>query len=977
MDRRLHAFPHAVLYNSNNQSMEAILMNAMRKGVLLVLVVMSMILGLSAVANAQASAYNLTNVSLGAVYLSSDMSNLSRFTNIWYLNSTNFILNFSVTLSREFNASNVTFYLPVGVSFGNGSFVNGTTANAAGNITKYDNTNRIFAFLNNGTNASAATTYYFWFAVNISTSSGALGAINISLGNATSNANNIFRNITGNITVDTAAPTLAHANTTANDTVVVTFNELNGFNSTSFTAGKFYLNLGSGVNVTASSITVGNNNNSVILGFGTNYFPSGSTPTLFVNGTLYDFAVNSISSGSVVSTDTVAPEAINTTLNLSDGTTTGTLTIIWGETIASNVNTGLVMITPGNNVTLAFNLSGSSASVSGNTTTITILQNWTNALNGLRASAAGYNVTLAAGAVNDSNSNANVYQWRTVTHITQNDTTAPTTSSSRYNANLRQFNITFNEAMQAPFAGNLSTIYLLNQSTLPQNGTNGTSTSQGIGWFALNYGVTAVANTSLGDNRTIVFTLSTVQAEIVNNWSVSTLYYNLSVNGVVQDVAGNSHLNTSNTAIGTLTLDTTSPTVIAVIQNDSSPIKAGTLNITLNFTEAMDISLNPTIVFGTNNSGSGTRALISGQNWNNNSRFNFVVTLNSTIGDGRYELNITIARDLARNVMTANTTFGTLDTTPPVILYAWYEESGSLEDATPYDNIKQHGDRIQLFMSEDMTNNTVAVLTNLTDTGLITNSTTFRLLENSSANNATLIPAMNYTVSGRLVTLDVGGNISLQLRSRTTFQFHYPLAMTLTINDLAGNPANQTSAATIADYAVSMEDDKSTYFGVSACQNATFINTFVSNYSVSGSIQKYLGSWAIVLANATKANEGYRITVTSFAERIRQTGNRIDYPVWGSANCDLTAHAITVAAGYNLIAVDGFNKTTGAATTGVDQWLDSVNAGSHDFAHLINATNNVQYFGPSGWDTLIVNPYDTYWAWKTDQSDLFAGFGRT
>ncbi len=989
MDRGLPAFSHSVLYISSKQYMEAIVMNAMRKGVLLVLVVFSMILGLSAVANAQTS-LNLTNVSLGAVYLSSDLTNLTKFNGIWHLNSTNFVLNFSITLQRDFNVSNFSFYLPVGVGFGNGSYFNGTTANdrTVGNLTQYDATNRIFTFFNNGTNTTAVTTYYFYFAVNISTSDGVLPGINISFGNRTVAENN-FRNITGNITVDTIAPVIASAKTLTNDTLNITFTELNGINSTSIVASRFYVNYT--VNATlvdtisgSSVLTSGNNNNSITVRF-LRSFPDNATPTLYVNtsngtvptnGVLFDFGLNQVVSGSVAATDSAPPAPItnatnnasNTEFNSGNGTTPGILTINWTETMTSFVNGTRINITANGKVIAIPTVS---SSVSGNVTTLTLNQSDTDVINAFRGS--GLNITLGGGSFNDTSGNVVGAITYTISRFFS-DTRAPRNTTAVLSAVGRTFNITFDEAVMAGLTStNLSRIMLLNQSTQIAAGA-------GVGWFTLDQAAAGddLANSSTASsNRTLVILLTRQQAEWIANWSVSTVYYKVNFTAVA-DVAGNGLDNfTTPEAISSFVDDTTAPTVTATVQNDTSPVKGGTLEVNLTFSEKMNVAVNSTVsvVFGTNNT-VGTRPQVLLQNWTNATVYTIQLKLNSTTGDGAYQLNVSSAQDAAANAMTLNTAIGTLDTTAPVILYAWYEESGSLEDATPYDNVKQHGDRILLFMSEDMTNQTVAALTNLTDSGL-TNSTTFRLLENSSSNNVTVIPAINYTATGRIVSLDIGGNNTMQLRSRTTFQFAYPLAQALTINDLAGNPANTTPAVTIADYAVSMVNGSSTYFGASACMNPTFINTWVSNYSVSGSIQKYLGSWATVLSNATKANEGYRIQLTGFAERIRQTGNRMDYPIWANASCDLTTHAVTVAAGYNLIAVDGFNKTTGAATTGVDQWLDSVNAGSHDFAHLINATNNVQYFGPTGWDTLIVNPYDTYWAWKTDQSDLFAGFGRT
>jgi large repetitive protein len=107
------------------------------------------------------------------------------------------------------------------------------------------------------------------------------------------------------------------------------------------------------------------------------------------------------------------------------------------------------------------------------------------------------------------------------------------------------------------------------------------------------------------------------------------------------------------------TVDQAVPTVQSLVINPSGPLKAATATFSLTFSEAMNTTVQPTVVFGTAN-----YSVIGA--WQTNRVWYGSYTLTSAMGDGSYTVTVKNARDIAGNTM-ADQSVGSfvLDTVAP------------------------------------------------------------------------------------------------------------------------------------------------------------------------------------------------------------------------------------------------------------------------------------------------------------------------
>ncbi|MBN2095503.1 MAG: hypothetical protein JW727_05625, partial [Candidatus Aenigmarchaeota archaeon] len=98
-----------------------------------------------------------------------------------------------------------------------------------------------------------------------------------------------------------------------------------------------------------------------------------------------------------------------------------------------------------------------------------------------------------------------------------------------------------------------------------------------------------------------------------------------------------------------ITIDTTAPTLVLLTLNDTSPVAAGNVTFTLDFSEAMNQTINPTVKI--QNSSIYTLTTLG---WFNSTRWVGWYNFTNETGDGNYTINVTVAEDLAGNVMDEN-----------------------------------------------------------------------------------------------------------------------------------------------------------------------------------------------------------------------------------------------------------------------------------------------------------------------------------
>jgi hypothetical protein len=129
------------------------------------------------------------------------------------------------------------------------------------------------------------------------------------------------------------------------------------------------------------------------------------------------------------------------------------------------------------------------------------------------------------------------------------------------------------------------------------------------------------------------------------------------------DLGNNTMLDDWN---NTFVIDNTGPSVLSVTLSDPSPVKAGAVNITVEFDEAMDTSVLPLASFGL--AAQFDKNAISSTGWSNGTTWAGTFVVDNKTGDGLNRLRIMNARDVLANVMSPDTsvTFE-VDTKCPVV----------------------------------------------------------------------------------------------------------------------------------------------------------------------------------------------------------------------------------------------------------------------------------------------------------------------
>ncbi|MGC9310374.1 MAG: hypothetical protein ACP5E4_01470, partial [Candidatus Aenigmatarchaeota archaeon] len=152
---------------------------------------------------------------------------------------------------------------------------------------------------------------------------------------------------------------------------------------------------------------------------------------------------------------------------------------------------------------------------------------------------------------------------------------------------------------------------------------------------------------------------STANASTGNVHCYLQIYEDTKINitATAYDLAGNQNSTTSSN----ITIDTGVPALTFLTLNDTSPVAAGNVTFTLDFSEAMNQTVNPTVKI--QNSSIYTITAIG---WSNSTRWTGYYNFTTGTGDGNYTINVTAAKDLAGNTMDgdASNTF-LLDTIHP------------------------------------------------------------------------------------------------------------------------------------------------------------------------------------------------------------------------------------------------------------------------------------------------------------------------
>lgn len=141
------------------------------------------------------------------------------------------------------------------------------------------------------------------------------------------------------------------------------------------------------------------------------------------------------------------------------------------------------------------------------------------------------------------------------------------------------------------------------------------------------------------------------------------------INGTVRDA--NFNILGLGVGINTSVMDAQKPTVSSITPS-SNPIKVAddgdTLDLAVNFSEAMDTGVAPDISFSENLTGLGLLTFVSAS-WTDSDTYTEHYTINGTIQEEFSSIDVTIetAKDLAGNVMNQSTTAGafSVDTIPP------------------------------------------------------------------------------------------------------------------------------------------------------------------------------------------------------------------------------------------------------------------------------------------------------------------------
>src|SRR3989339_421881 len=784
--------------------------------------------------------------------------------------------------------------------------------------------------------------------------------------------------VVGNFSLDNSAPTLTSTGSLiARNKINVSFSE--EMNSANFDAGDFNVTDSNGNNVEVSSVTkdITSTNKTFNLTLAVS-IASNETLTVIVNTTgVTDIANNTlVQFSSAAISDKVAPNLVS--VNYShDG---GKIMIAWDEPVLpTTLNaTKILIFTNKTGQTGAFVLStidvvSSNVSDGANYTNITLNAVGKKLISELNVSG-NYVLMLnvTSGAVVDMQGNSNNATTNNTFSSYQNDTTLPVLQNVTYSESTRQLVLFFDDYIQ-PTKTVVANISVSNVS----NQTNAT-----IGAYV---NLTAAATTiGAGTKTNITLTLTENFAANISKWSLGKLYiayhngtFRNADSAVVGDTTSSARAHENGRISDAFTSETTVPYVVNISIDDTSPAKAGVKTVVLQYSEYMDTSLNNT--FRLVNSGTASAWSYS---WLNSTLLTLSINVTVTSpGEGTATARITGGKDIAGNSeLTNNSLFTTeIDTREPTIEFVYYEEIGG----TPWDGIKEVGGRIVIVMSENMTwvtkGDEAIALTNFTFVG--------------GSLGADATDTVNVTVQDNKIYLTTRTVPTLSLRGISTINIsaaNPPHTNVTNITDDAGNPMIAPSAITgtngmlqlyIADAGFVVVSNTTHTKSFPYCLNDTREENFITNQSISGTFQANAGSSG-VFSTVSTANlrplRGHRTTLT------RGTENNLTFAVYmaGVSSClDEGIPTVSVTNSYNLLSIDGINRTGTGDVDGADLWLQSLNTGANNtvttVSHIVDTNGSTVWYRSRtpNWDTLNIHPYSGYWVFNVE-AKTFSGYGR-
>ena len=688
----------------------------------------------------------------------------------------------------------------------------------------------------------------------------------------------------GSPVIDTTSPTVASVTATAGD-----FNVGNTLTLT--------LNMSEAVNVTGTPTLTLNDGGSAtyVGGSGTNALTftytvaagqnTAGLAVTAVNGTIADLAGNALSGSGLpetfagVTVDTTTPTVLSAVTS-GTGIAAGAGDLATGAvvTLTVNLSEAVTVDTTNGTPTLTLN-DGGIATYTGGTGTNALTFSYTVAAGQNTADLAITAVNLNAATVTDGNGNvANLSGAVTNPAGTlQIDTATPTISSIADSPASGDFN-----------AGKVITLTLGMSEVVTVNTTGGTPT------LTLNDGGVATYVSGTGTNA-LTFSYTVVAGQNTPDLTVSAVNLN---GATVQDGAGNAaSLSLTGLTQGSPQIDTTSPTISAIVESPSSgDLNAGkTVTLTLDMSEMVTVNTTggtPTLTLNdggvaTYVSGTGTNALTfsytvaAGQNTAGLKAT--ALNLNSaTITDG--------AGNAANLSLTGLTQAGPqIDTTTPVI--SAIVESSSSGDLNVGKTVT-----LTLDMSEVMTVNTtggtptltlndggVATYVSGTGTNALTFSYTVAAGQNTAGLKATALNLNSATITdgaGNVGSLSLTGLtqagpqidtttpvISAIVESSSSGDLNAGKTMTLTLDMsevMTVNTTGGTPTLTLNDGGVA------TYVSGTGTNALTFSYTVAAGQNTAG-----LKATALNLNSATitdGAGNAANLSLTG----LTQTGPQID-----------------------------------------------------------------------------------------------------
>jgi len=950
----------------------------------------------------------------------SSLTETNRLSGVYYLKNDTYTFNITIyNMNDTRNITNINITLNPGFTFIEGSNVTAPNR-SVGNDTYDQFTNasdRILMWSNSyylinasGGNATSSTgllnSTWFSFNATIEKGNNSDGGCNFSAtaGFGDDGKPHATMVLNFNITVDNTPPGLSSAITNDTTTINVTFVDLSGILGPSVNASDFYIAItnssGDVINYSVSAITSPLNSSTQTLTVSA-AFSKNETPVVYMNGSatshnVTDYAGNTLLANvSVTATDGTRPSLLSA--GLIYNYSSRNLTLIFDEPMNSTVDVATIILAPmynskaANEDILTLNDGNTSYTIyagSTNKTVIQISEAFRDTILGWNPPGEGLNITFDLTAFNDSSGNlVNAVDNQTI-NLYVNDTIDPYLISAKYTHATRNLNLTFSEAMDG-YTMNLTNIYIGNQSNMSNR-----SLSK---FIRLNASLVVVNNGT--NSSTISINLTNVRlAANISEWRVDTLciWYN-SYNETAKDLTGRniSSTTTNQSTYGylnntddspTYTNDSTAPVLLAaIVLTDTSPTRAGTVMFNVTFNEPMDRGTTISVILQTNASSNATVVTDSWFNytlWNGS--YDIPFHWKDTAGDGTVIINVTGAKDLAFNSMTANiTNTFVMDTTPPTLDIVWYNDTGY--DYNESTGVQNGTDFFILKFSENVT--LVSASVNDSSAILIANGTNtsgefFGGNSTDTNNGATFVRTADY----KKVKVSIANNISIWVRGiynhTGKVQGIIPKNNTGAITDLAGNNlTNSTGIKDIYDNVLTYTADANgiidwTGFSIPHDFTSTATSDALTGYT--GTIYTHNGSaWVLTTTANILPFRAYLIKISGVT--INDTFDLpIQTPVSGANPDNTVTTSVYIKDGaWSLVGVDGYLDNTVSDLTAANQWLSGLGVNSA-FLGLRDSAATSTILVPGGTALETILPYRAYWLWtpsQTNQPYAFRGYG--